>query len=212
MESISKALSFDNRHNLFLPKSTKNNIFEVDLVTLVFKYPMLWSWLLDITVPEAKLNEMILQQMNVYGSDTRANIEQIANLANNDNNSNDMSIVVNGDNSQLSLDDKKNVIVEWAQWAGLLSKDQNDYNELEPVLNNIYQMRDFAVSAQNEINRLKQNKNTADVIIKNNPLMRQYSNMVRQNPGLITNDWRNHAQQARNDAQNAEWKWENAKF
>jgi hypothetical protein len=67
--SISKALNYNNRFDLFLPTSSNNSIFKdgINFLALVRKYPLLWSWLLDLTVPESMEQQITTQANNTYG-------------------------------------------------------------------------------------------------------------------------------------------------
>ena len=69
MFSVTDALNYDNRFDLFIPSNSHSSIFDGggNFLEMVKKYPLLWSWLLDLTVPETLQKEILIQSNNTYG-------------------------------------------------------------------------------------------------------------------------------------------------
>ena len=65
--SVTNAMSFGNRFDLFIPTQPRNNIFKADFISLIQKYPQLWSWLIGFDIPDTYQTELQAQS-NVYGS------------------------------------------------------------------------------------------------------------------------------------------------
>ena len=66
MGFLTDKMSFNKRFDI--PTSKSSTFFKGDLLKIIQKYPMLWGWLLDMSVPDTRTeNATTLKLANTYG-------------------------------------------------------------------------------------------------------------------------------------------------
>lgn len=123
--TLTSLLSFNDRFNIFLPHKQRSSIFGADFLNLLKKYPMLWSWLLDMDVPDA----FSFLSENVYGLGIQSSASEVNNNVSSPSPQPVQQSQPQSNDVTVSTIDPKQTVVDWAKQTNLIAPD-GDYNNV----------------------------------------------------------------------------------
>lgn len=223
IKSVSNALNYHNRFNVFLPTKKSNCLFGCDFLGLARKYPLLWSWLLDLTVPEAVQREILAEANNTYGLEN--NLVQP-----NPNNNVDVNVTTTNQNNNQPKIYPWNMtnVIKYLKQNKIIPKDSNEnlfqniYTEqgklkaqIGSLMRQNLQLQTQLTKYQNQVNlggKTFEWINPKDDVgfgtISNEEMLRRNPNRMNQIPTSMS--WQNHPTMSQSQAI-SEAKW-NAMF